>query len=394
MSCHEGHNSVITSIVKNNVGRKGHKAEDEKTINTAFHTLVRKEKERIKGGAAANLTPDAHPDDRAETLDTRTPADPNEVVEWLRGQAAEVRNNPTLKDNKKQQWGAKLDAAVAATRRGEGPTIVQFHAWRNLQPAAEAALRPEKHKDRWNAYQSNPANIAGGETGVRDSITLLNTTMRELEGLRTGRHGYDSAIAASEARKARETLLPKLRRQTQDLVRGYDQTPAGQRALADGSSSDFDAAFPGGRSERLGNTPTTPAAPANLAPLSPTELANTWEAFNQAHSAGDREAARSAFRNLAAAIHRHPGYTTYNTWSDADAASQKNWRRVLQQPATSATTDTFDTETVRRAYRTIFDARTARRVAEGELTREQADTLQRSVENASRKAHQTLTQHR
>lgn len=214
MSCREGSNSTIVSIVyfltKSPAGKS---REDDVLVRDAFHDLHGKlatEAKETLQNALAN--PDLLPAERKalqEQKDHAGPrgvplADPKEVIAWLNDQKAVVRHDPRIPEKKRGGFLAKLDTAVKEVRSGEKvPTIAVFDAWRGLKTRVE-----EKRAEQDALATVTYLGVTVTKSEVEEAITEFDAAEKALLQAEqiVNAHGY-TGESSEQIKFARAAML-------------------------------------------------------------------------------------------------------------------------------------------------------------------------------------------
>lgn len=209
MSCREGHNSVMTSLVWFLTRDQDTKRADESLVKQAFHDLKRA---------------------YGQTAEACAPPTPQEVEQFLLACQSAVRHDPRIKDRLRPQWLAKIDAALADTRSGTCPDTATFRAWQHLEEevrrrkesaaaeqiermAAAATPGDAPTLQAWSELVDSirRAGWADFAEGVDRAATAAYATFAQAEAVarRAGTSAYAAALA--HARRCREEALDRLR---------------------------------------------------------------------------------------------------------------------------------------------------------------------------------------
>lgn len=383
MSCREGSNSVITSLVHYRVSKRGSREDDERVVKEIFHELRREGAAHFTAGGGHALGSDLHPDDRGADFDPTSPADVEEVVEFLRARASEVRNEESLKENKRQRWLEALDTAVVKARNGEGPDRATFYAWQRYQERAQAHLTALRHDNRMKLLEDSPVT----HEEVVQAINYHNRLQAELEELRSSRawHG----LIGADSRGNPDEISARLNQVAEDcqtLVRAFDLTTEGQHGLANGTTDSFDEVFPAGRSERV------PGSSAGSLASAPVDLVTEVHSFRNLlakrrahHDSGNRRALQQVERDLARTaaavgegVSEHPTYPIFDASTDRDLANTGTWERILAGENTPQ-----DKDAVARGYLIVYRNRLRQREETQGLSTDAARAQFAAVQSAA-----------
>ena len=393
------------SITHALTGEKKRKEENDTRVKSVFHELIVVEEQRLARLAAeprsGSLTdPPPRPGSGNQPTQPGSGggnglADPQEVVEFFRAQASEIRNNPSISEAKRRQWGAKLDQAVREVRAGKVPTLAVFGAWQRMRQEAQLRTGHARH-----ARLVERAETGGGAAVTREDVA---ESVRLVGGLRADLRAHPVPSTAVNARAAmpkknpgrntqysevgfhqmRRDRLAMVTAQCQELVRLYDASPQGQADLASGASADFDAVFDGGRGERAPHHANT------ITPLA-SVLREYLKARNRARelhssrsvSAEDKEHAKRKHARQAEALNQalagHPQWGVYKSASHHDLATGTTWQELTRHETT-----TEDKAAVAEAYLLAYRADLKEQTGSGLVSEQQAGQYHAAARQAA-----------
>lgn len=182
------------------------KKDDEALVKKAFHDLRREYASEYATSVGVNYpveteNPILRHADLSAANAVPPPADPADVVDFLRHCQSIVRHDDRIKDRLRPQWQAKLDAAIADVENGNVPDLATFGAWVNLEEEAR------RRKEEKAAAQMARVVRVTDEQAAREALAVAWGRLKN----QIEEHGWGGLTATESGAASAHEALDQLR---------------------------------------------------------------------------------------------------------------------------------------------------------------------------------------